>query len=778
MGFRTCCPRDHPSGSRRALPVGARRAESCPRQAGPRRPGPRRHHPHRRARPPTVRRPARQPPPRPGRPLAAQLRRGVLHDRLGRPRGQRGVAAALRPSDPGPAALPLRCVLLRPGRPGPRQRRDPRRAARAGRLGQGADRRRPAQGLRQRRPARHPDHLDDRLAPAPRRSVSPTPSSAGDGCRGWARRPPAGPTTPSWSARSATRRSTTPVPPPRSTRPAGATTPACGCRCCSCARTTASASASARPTAGSRRRCAAGPGSSTSPPTAATWPSAYDAAVEAASWVRRQRRPAVLHLSTIRLMGHAGADAELAYRSQAEITADLDRDPLLATAKLLVDAGLATPDRTAHPVRRDRLGGPPRRRGGPRRAEARLGRSRSPPRSHRRPVRVARAIGDAHPVGRTGRRGQRLPRPTPRQATGRPAPTGSDAQQRRPHRACRPPARGERRPHARPDHQRDAHRRAARVPADGVCSARTSPPRAASTASRRACGTGSGRAGSSTPCSTRPRSSASGSAPGWAGCCRCPRSSTWRTCTTPRTSCAARPPPCSSSRRAPTATRWSCGSPAWPTRRASAGTSTTTTPSPCCATSRASSSRCRRGPRTPARCCGPASRRPSRRRQRLRVSWSRSRSTTPVTCTPTATARGWRRTPRRADWMRRPRADRAGPGLRLRPGEDLTIITFGNGVRMSLRAAARLAGRGHRLPRRRPALAVAAARRRHHPGSVGHRPGAGRRRDPPQRRSRRRRAGRAGRRRVRRSGPPGRSRGLVRAARPRRGPRTGIRRTR
>ncbi|MFJ6196172.1 thiamine pyrophosphate-dependent enzyme [Micromonospora sp. NPDC092111] len=64
-------------------------------------------------------------------------------------------------------------------------------------------------------------------------------------------------------------------------------------------------------------------------------------AVEAAAWVRRHRRPAVLHLRTVRLLGHAGADAETAYRSVAEIAADEARDPVLATARLLVEAGVA-----------------------------------------------------------------------------------------------------------------------------------------------------------------------------------------------------------------------------------------------------------------------------------------------------------------------------------------------------------------------------------------------------------------------------------------------------
>jgi len=70
----------------------------------------------------------------------------------------------------------------------------------------------------------------------------------------------------------------------------------------------------------------------------------YDAAAEAVAFVREQRRPAVLHLSMVRLMGHAGADAEIAYRSREDIARDLDRDPLTGTAKLLVEGGFATPD--------------------------------------------------------------------------------------------------------------------------------------------------------------------------------------------------------------------------------------------------------------------------------------------------------------------------------------------------------------------------------------------------------------------------------------------------
>ncbi|MEV1175693.1 thiamine pyrophosphate-dependent enzyme [Nonomuraea sp. NPDC049784] len=70
----------------------------------------------------------------------------------------------------------------------------------------------------------------------------------------------------------------------------------------------------------------------------------YDAALRAVRHVRERRSPAFLHLSTVRLMGHAGSDVEQAYRTQREIKADLERDPLVRTAALLVKAGLTTPD--------------------------------------------------------------------------------------------------------------------------------------------------------------------------------------------------------------------------------------------------------------------------------------------------------------------------------------------------------------------------------------------------------------------------------------------------
>ena len=70
-------------------------------------------------------------------------------------------------------------------------------------------------------------------------------------------------------------------------------------------------------------------------------PSLLERAAQAVDEVRESRRPAVLHLDVVRLMGHAGSDVESAYRSGREIAADYERDPLLATARCLLAAGHA-----------------------------------------------------------------------------------------------------------------------------------------------------------------------------------------------------------------------------------------------------------------------------------------------------------------------------------------------------------------------------------------------------------------------------------------------------
>lgn len=73
-------------------------------------------------------------------------------------------------------------------------------------------------------------------------------------------------------------------------------------------------------------------------------PDAWDAAADAVDWVRTRRRPALLHLRTVRLLGHAGSDVEQLYRTPQEIAANEAMDPLLSTAALLIDGGWMAPE--------------------------------------------------------------------------------------------------------------------------------------------------------------------------------------------------------------------------------------------------------------------------------------------------------------------------------------------------------------------------------------------------------------------------------------------------
>ena len=59
---------------------------------------------------------------------------------------------------------------------------------------------------------------------------------------------------------------------------------------------------------------------------------------------RATRGPVFLHLRTVRLWGHAGSDVETAYRSVEQIESIEARDPLLANARTLVQSGAATPE--------------------------------------------------------------------------------------------------------------------------------------------------------------------------------------------------------------------------------------------------------------------------------------------------------------------------------------------------------------------------------------------------------------------------------------------------
>jgi 2-oxoisovalerate dehydrogenase E1 component len=69
----------------------------------------------------------------------------------------------------------------------------------------------------------------------------------------------------------------------------------------------------------------------------------WQIAGEAIRYVRGTRRPVFLHLKTVRLWGHAGSDAEQMYRTASEIAATEAQDPLLRNARRLIETGAATP---------------------------------------------------------------------------------------------------------------------------------------------------------------------------------------------------------------------------------------------------------------------------------------------------------------------------------------------------------------------------------------------------------------------------------------------------
>jgi 2-oxoisovalerate dehydrogenase E1 component len=70
----------------------------------------------------------------------------------------------------------------------------------------------------------------------------------------------------------------------------------------------------------------------------------WEVSAAALRHVRTSRQPAFLHLRTVRLWGHAGSDAEHAYRSSDEIAGVEAQDPLLRNAKRLIESGAAGSD--------------------------------------------------------------------------------------------------------------------------------------------------------------------------------------------------------------------------------------------------------------------------------------------------------------------------------------------------------------------------------------------------------------------------------------------------
>ncbi|MGR3622087.1 dehydrogenase E1 component subunit alpha/beta [Pseudophaeobacter sp.] len=67
-------------------------------------------------------------------------------------------------------------------------------------------------------------------------------------------------------------------------------------------------------------------------------------AQQAADYVRRRRKPAFLHIGTVRLYGHAGADVPTTYLSKAEVESDEANDPLLHSVRLLEQADALSRD--------------------------------------------------------------------------------------------------------------------------------------------------------------------------------------------------------------------------------------------------------------------------------------------------------------------------------------------------------------------------------------------------------------------------------------------------
>jgi 2-oxoisovalerate dehydrogenase E1 component len=69
----------------------------------------------------------------------------------------------------------------------------------------------------------------------------------------------------------------------------------------------------------------------------------WDVALGAIESCRSSRSPVLLHLKCVRLWGHAGRDVEATYHELAEVEAVEARDPLLRNAKRLIETGAADP---------------------------------------------------------------------------------------------------------------------------------------------------------------------------------------------------------------------------------------------------------------------------------------------------------------------------------------------------------------------------------------------------------------------------------------------------
>ncbi len=63
----------------------------------------------------------------------------------------------------------------------------------------------------------------------------------------------------------------------------------------------------------------------------------YRVAKEAIHYSKQTKRPSIIHFKTVRLLGHAGSDVESTYRKLKEINESESQDPLLHSARLLIE---------------------------------------------------------------------------------------------------------------------------------------------------------------------------------------------------------------------------------------------------------------------------------------------------------------------------------------------------------------------------------------------------------------------------------------------------------
>lgn len=66
-------------------------------------------------------------------------------------------------------------------------------------------------------------------------------------------------------------------------------------------------------------------------------------AQQAVHYARSRRKPVFLHVRTIRLMGHAGSDVESAYRTERQLEETEAQDPLLHSARILIENNIQSP---------------------------------------------------------------------------------------------------------------------------------------------------------------------------------------------------------------------------------------------------------------------------------------------------------------------------------------------------------------------------------------------------------------------------------------------------